>query len=415
MGWLNDIFDNIAKRLNNDSYAGTLNGSTPIYSQSGVTLYSSDVVQQALKCIVDEFIKLRPTHIRRDGSDLTPLTGAESIQSVLDVPNRIMTLSDFLEKCMWLYLLNYNLFIVPIYKRWYDKNGVEHRQYLELYPILPNQVDFIEDKSGAVFVKFTFNDYNCTIPYEEVIHLRYNYSVDEYMGGNAAGQPDNSTLLQTLAINDDLLRGIAKAMKASYAVNGVLKINSMMDKGKTDAALKEFHEKLQNNDSGILPIDLKSEYTALDRKVQLVDSETLKFIDEKILRTWGVSVPILTGDYTKEQYEAFYQKVMEPKVIKFNHAFTKTLFTTRQRSFGNAIEFYPEDLIFMSMDQKLNMIEQLSPTGTLYENEKRRVLGLVPLPELAGKRYMSLNWIDAADATKYQTGDDGGADDGTGE
>ena len=28
-----------------------------------------------------------------------------------------------------------------------------------------------------------------------------------------------------------------------------------------------------------------------------------------------------------------------------------------------------------------------------------------PLPELEGKRYMSLNWIDANDASRYQTGE----------
>ena len=50
------------------------------------------------------------------------------------------------------------------------------------------------------------------------------------------------------------------------------------------------------------------------------------------------------------------------------------------------------------------MINTLSPTGALFENEKRTALGLKPLPELAGKRYMSLNWIDAENAGQYQVG-----------
>ena len=56
------------------------------------------------------------------------------------------------------------------------------------------------------------------------------------------------------------------------------------------------------------------------------------------------------------------------------------------------------------MSQTLQMIDILSPTGALLENEKRVALGLKPLPELEGKRYMSLNWIDANDASQYQTG-----------
>jgi hypothetical protein len=42
----------------------------------------------------------------------------------------------------------------------------------------------------------------------------------------------------------------------------------------------------------------------------------------------------------------------------------------------------------------------------LFENEKRVAFGLKPLPELAGKRYMSLNWIDANNASQYQVGKD---------
>ena len=40
----------------------------------------------------------------------------------------------------------------------------------------------------------------------------------------------------------------------------------------------------------------------------------------------------------------------------------------------------------------------------MFENEKRAALGLRPLPELEGQRYMSLNWIDAKNAAQYQVG-----------
>jgi len=57
----------------------------------------------------------------------------------------------------------------------------------------------------------------------------------------------------------------------------------------------------------------------------------------------------------------------------------------------------------MTVSQTLEMINMLSPTGGMYENEKRVALGLRPLPELEGKRYMSLNWIEADLAAQYQT------------
>ena len=58
----------------------------------------------------------------------------------------------------------------------------------------------------------------------------------------------------------------------------------------------------------------------------------------------------------------------------------------------------------MTVQQTLEMINILSPTGALFENEKRVALGLRPLPELEGKRLMSLNWVDADKANQYQMG-----------
>ena len=348
--------------------------------------------------------KLIPTHVRYKETDPVPVKG--NVQDVLDMPNQIMTTSEFIEKIVWLLLMNYNAFVIPTYYTWVDeKTGAERRYYDSLYPINPTQVDFIEDASGRLFVKFWFwNGETTTIPYDDVIHIRYNYSVNQYMGGNIMGQPDHQALLDTLDLNYNLLQGIAKAMKASYAVNGIVKYNTLMDDGKTEAALKTLETKLQNSESGFLPLDLKAEFTPLEHKLALVDKPTLEFIDSKILRNWGVPLAILTGDYSKEQYEAFYQKTLEPIILAISQAFTKKMFTSRERAFGNKIELYPKELIFMTVSQTLEMINILSPTGALFENEKRVALGLRPMPELEGKRYMSLNWVEADLAAQYQVG-----------
>ena len=165
-----------------------------------------------------------------------------------------------------------------------------------------------------------------------------------------------------------------------------------------------YEEKLKNSESGFLPLDLKSEFIPIKHEIQLVDAETLKFIDEKILRHFGVPLCILTGDYTKEQYEAFYQKTLEPIIKSISEAFTKTLFTPRMRSYGNKIIFYPKDLIFMSVSQTLEMVRLLGDSGALYENEKRVAFGLRPLPELNGVRMQSLNYVNVNIANTYQTG-----------
>ncbi len=402
MEWFDRLF---RRKPKTTKLAPTMNGFAPIYTQFGTNIYMSDVVQQALKCIVDEMKKLNPTHVRFKDSDPMPIKKS-SVQRVLDDPNPLMTTSEFLEKVVWLLLLNYNAFIIPTYYTWVDdKTGEERRRYESLYPINPDQVDFIEDASNRLFVTFTFwNGYKTTIAYDDVIHLKYNYSVNEYMGGDMNGQPNHEALLKTLQLNSDLLKGVAKAMNASYAVNGVVKYNTLMDDGKTEKALQELEAKLANSESGFLPLDLKAEFIPLEHKSAIVDENTLKFVDEKILRNFGVPLDILRGDYSQETYNAFYQKTLEPLIIAMSQAFTKKMFTSREKAFGNRVELYPKELVFMTVQQTLEMINILAPTGALFENEKRVALGLKPLPELEGKRYMSLNWIDANNASAYQVG-----------
>ena len=411
MGWLKNLLNKQETKVNNGKYAEVLNGYSPVFSQFGTNIYASDVVQQAISCISQEIKKLKPTHIRENGQDVITVNG--DLQAILNNPNPLMTTSDFLEKITFLLFLNYNAFIIPTYYEWVDDNGNYRRKYDGLYPIMPSQVDFIEDAANRLFIKLYFNNgENYTIKYADVIHWKLKYSVNPYMGGNENGQPDNYALLKTLNLNHQLLEGVSSAMKSSFAINGVIKYNTMLDDGKTEEALKQLEAKLKKSESGFLPLDLKAEYIPIHKELQLVDAETLKFIDEKILRNYGVSLPILTGDYTKAQYEAFYQKTLEPLIISLSQAFTKILFTDRERSYGNKIQFYPKDLIFMSVDQTLQMVTLLSNTGALYENEKRVAFGLRPLPELEGKRYQSLNWVDMEIAKNYQAGLNNGGDDG---
>jgi len=385
------LLDIFKKKSKEHKYAQMLNGSIPVFAQFGTNIYASDVVQQAVNCIVLEMKKLNPQHIREIEHDITPVVS--EVQRVLQNPNELMTTSEFIEKIMWLTMLNYNCFVIPIY---------EKEKLTGLYPVKPLRVNFLQDVSGIFYVKMTFeNGYETTIPYKNVIHIRYKYSVNEFMGGNESGQPDNDALLKTLELNNTLLQGVAKAMKSSFSVNAVVKYNTLMDSDKTEKNVKELESKLKKGESGILPMDIKGEYVPIKRDIKLVDDDTLKFIDSKILRQFGVSLPILTGDYTKDQYEAFYQKTLEPLIISISQAFTKALFGN-QKNYGNKIAFYSKELMFMSVSQKLEMVRVLGDSGSLYENEKRIAFGLRPLPELAGVRKQSLNYVDVEIANQYQ-------------
>lgn len=386
-----DFINKFKKTKPNINYAKMLNGYTPIFSQFGQDIYASDVVQQAIACLVTELTKANPFHIKQSGSDLVPVENSE-IQKLLDQPNERMTQTDFFEKVYWQLFLNYNSFIIPTYYK--DIKGNKH--YTGLYPIQPTNVTFLQDPEGKLGIEFTFrNGYKTMLAYSDVIHIRYRYSINEFMGGNEFGQPDNRALLKTLELNNTLLQGVAKALKSSFSINGVIKYNTLMDDGKMENNIKEIEKRLANNESGFLPLDIKGEYIPLQNKIQLVDATTLKFIDEKILRNIGISLPILTGDYTKPQYEAFYQKSLEPILKRTGESFTMTMFTNREKGFKNKVMMYPHELIFMDTSQKIELFDVLVDSASCYKNELRTAFGMRPLPELAGQIAMSSNKANA--------------------
>ena len=386
-----DFINKFKKTKPNINYAKMLNGYTPIFSQFGQDIYASDVVQQAIACLVTELTKANPFHIKQSGSDLVPVENSE-IQKLLDQPNERMTQTDFFEKVYWQLFLNYNSFIIPTYYK--DIKGNKH--YTGLYPIQPTNVTFLQDPEGKLGIEFTFrNGYKTMLAYSDVIHIRYRYSINEFMGGNEFGQPDNRALLKTLELNNTLLQGVAKALKSSFSINGVIKYNTLMDDGKMENNIKEIEKRLANNESGFLPLDIKGEYIPLQNKIQLVDATTLKFIDEKILRNIGVSLPILTGDYTKPQYEAFYQKSLEPILKRTGESFTMTMFTNREKGFKIKVMMYPHELIFMDTSQKIELFDVLVDSASCYKNELRTAFGMRPLPELAGQIAMSSNKANA--------------------
>lgn len=399
-----DFINKFRKTKVDKEYAKILNGLSPIFSQFGQDIYASDVVQQAISCIVTELTKVNPFHIKKSGGDSVPVENS-TIQRLLDQPNERMTQSDFFEKVYWQLFLNYNAFIIPTYIK--DNKG--NKQYTGLYPIQPTNVTFLQDPTGNLFIKFNFmNGYETTLRYSDVIHIRYRFSINDLMGGNEFGQPDNKALLKTLELNNTLLEGVAKALKSSFAINGIIKYNTLMDDGTMEKNIKDIEKRLANNESGFLPLDIKGEYIQLQNKIQLVDATTLKFIDEKILRNFGVSLPILTGDYTKAQYEAFYQKSLEPVLKKTGESFSMTMFTDREKGFGNKIILYPHELIFMDTSQKIELFDVLVDSASCYKNELRTAFGMRPLPELAGQIAMSSNKSNAENNKTEKNNNDGG-------
>ena len=389
------IFDYIKSKWDGGTVEPTYTqtGRTAVYSQFGNNIYASEIVNQCVKRIADEVKKLTPRHIVESGDTVTVQRG--SIADVLAKPNELMTLSDFLERITYQLFRSSNAWIYPTYIM--TEQG---KRYTGLYPLYPSQVDFGETDRGRVVVRMRFpNGGEAVLPYDEVIHWRYNFSSDEFMGGGENGQPNNESLLETLQLNKSLRAGMQKA--ANAPVNGVVKYGSVISEDKLQKKVEEFNRNLQDNNSGILGIDAKSEFQQLTSGVKVVDSETMTYVKKEICGHFGVSLPVLEGTATLDEKRAFYDTSIEPLIVSLNQAFTNVLLTKGQRYRGNRIAFYYGELLFMSFEQKIEFVKEVGARGALTDNQILGIFGLEPY-EGGNVRRMSLNYVDVDIANTYQ-------------
>lgn len=361
----------------------------------------SDIAEICIDRIASHISKLKPKHIKHGKEGSVEVVEDEINFRLSHYPNELMTTSEFIYKVVSLLLTNNNCFI---YLSFNQKN-----QLTGLYPLNPVKVEIKQDLGDTLFLDMDFGDGKTyTLPYESLIHLKRLYKNHELFGGDGAIS-NHKQLLKSINMNENLLTGLENALRSSFQVKGLLKMNAMLsekDKQKQkdifDEALKTNRDK---NGSSIIPVDMKADYIPLSIDPKIIDKETLTFVQNKILNYFGVSESILNSKYDENEYNAFYENTLEPISIFLSNAFSKALLTDKSLTEGEQVMFYGERLNYASWSSKITAIEKLMGLGIFSINESRGVLGYPPIEE-GNKRIQSLNFVNAKYADQYQVGKD---------
>lgn len=392
--------------------AYTQTGVTPSYSDFGDNIYANDTVQQCISAIAQEMKKLDPCHIKIVG-DLSERV-CDSVDRVLHNPNPILTTADFIEQIMRILLTKKNCYVYPVYEIREDEiTGKLYRDFKALYPILTNEVTYWEklndDGSREVLnIEFALAEGKALfLPYSSVIHLRHEFGLNDFQGGDKDGRPNNEALLTTLKINHKLLESVASGAETSGKINGVVKYNQMLSDGTIEQNIDKFNQTLANSESGIIGLDMKAEYINMPRDVKLVDKETLNFIDTKILRNWRVPQAVLDGTATPDIIRGWRDTALEHFVVVLDQAFTKCLFTQGQINRGNRVKFFFNKMQTMTISEIAENARALGERGAITNNQYLSMFGLPPYKG-GDIRLMSLNYVDVNIANQYQMTNAGG-------
>lgn len=343
-----------------------LSGYAPVFTPWQGKPYEADVVRAAVDAIARNGAKLRAKHIRRVNGQIIPVGG--QIERLLTVrPNPNMNAYDFLYRLITTLMIDNNAFAYP---RWDGPNLVA------LWPINCTTAEFLEDESRTIYVKFYFADGGqVVLPYSEVIHLRRHYYSNDLLG--ESNKPINATLSAIHTTNE----GLAQAVKTSANLRGILKFQGLLKdddiKKNRDRFVSEYMT-IQNT-GGVAALDGKAEYQELKTQPLMVNADQMKELRDAVFRYFGVSEPIVTGKYTEDEWNAFYESTIEPLAVQLSLEFTSKLFTDRERGHGNEIVFEANRLQYASVKTKLELL-QMVDRGALTPNEWREAFNLAPLP-----------------------------------
>lgn len=370
-----------------------LNAWNTQYSTLPEGTYNSKVARQVIDRIATHCAKLVPKHIQ---NSITNNIKGDINFLLSNQPNPLMNTFDFIYRIISLLYTDCNAFIF-IAK---DRSGF----ITGFYPVLATTYELLQGSDGTIYFQFDFiNGQTYVIPYLELIHLRLFYNRNDIFGMS------NRVLQTDLNTANTVSQGIDKAIKTTSNLKGILQYENSMLKNKDLVKTKdEFVTDFLNmdNEGGIAALDAKAKFQEVNLKPITLDNEQLKQVNYNIFDYFGVSEKIVDNSFTEDEWNAFYEGVIEARAIQMSYAFTNKIFKKQSIKEGHKIVFTANRLQYSTLSNKISLIKEAGALGLLTKDEAREI---IELPAIGGeegaKILQSLNNIDSKIANQYQGGD----------
>lgn len=249
----------------------------------------------------------------------------------------------------------------------------ENLKVTGLYPL-----DFTEGKlyefNKKLWIRFKFGrSKERFVPFDQCIHLTRYVSKDGLFGGSTL------PIIKTLSIKHVIDEGIVNAIKTTQKIKGVIKSTKAMLKPEDvkkmrDQFVRDFIDR--GDKTGIGGLDATTEFIPVKIEPTTATENQTRIFDNKILAYFGVNEDIIQSKYTEDEWNAFYESVLEPIGIQMSLEFTNKLFTPTEKGFGNEIIFESNRLQYASNKTKIELLRYASNIMT--QNELREVFNLAP-------------------------------------
>lgn len=271
-----------------------------------------------------------------------------------------------------------------------------------IYPLdqKRNNLEIITDKNKNIFFKFLIDGVERYSDGADLLILVKEPNGDVVLGKENKAIKD---ILEILQIN---YKTIHDGIKNSSNLNYILKPPTILSPEK-EKELKESFEAnyLTNNKSGLLILNNNFQLEQIVRNYKWVNSEDMKHFTNQIFLYLGGSEKILKGEYTDEEFQAYYETIIEPYFNKIGEELTNKLLTKNEILKGEKIKVVQDLTQSASINARIKVADVLLRLPIIEPTIIYNMLGLEIDKEQKGKTYNNLNFVKSEDATKYQVGE----------
>lgn len=388
MGLFDKLFGKVRVRY---VYYGAAGRSAPFDREA----YEHETVRAIIDCIATHCAKADAMHVvlDKEGRIKDIKRNSPYVKLLNQQPNDFMTGFDLKYKLITHLEANTTALC---YIKW------EGAAPQAMIPIGYSDFEILPIESGGYAVRFTAGGAQYALNIEDMVILRKFFNTRDVAGDG------NAPVYATLDVFKAADEGLSQAVKVANKVRGILKQKkSMLSPDDVRESTDEFMQRFKHaaEHGGIVGVDAMEEYAPLNVEPWSASAAQMREIQERILRYWRVSNAILTSNYTEQQGQAFYESVIEPRLIQFGQALTNACFTPTERDHGNRIIFNSATVLSASLQTRINLLNATRDTGELTPNERRELIGFPPV-EGGDERQVSLNYVKAKDQSKYQTGEE---------
>lgn len=361
-----------------------LNGYSAVFTTFNGGLYEMGLTRSCVDKIATQCSKLHPViNGNKNYKDINFL--------LQNKPNRLMTTQQFIYRLASILVVENNAYIIPIF---------ENSMTMKIVGFYPARAagSKIVKLDGVDYLLYQIDNKQYAIEYDLAGVLRRHYYKKEYLGES------NEALHSTMDLISTQEQGIKEGIKSGAIIRFLARLGVVQNTESIKAEQKRLKEEQLSveNNGGVLIFDSKySDVQKVDSKPFIVDKDNMDLIKNNVFDYFHMSEAILQNTASEDQWNLFYEDVIEPIAIQISQVLTNMIIKAEDIKKGLNVVLESTKLQFISNNTKLNVSEKLFDRGILTTNQ---VMDIWNLPKVTDgdKRYIRKEYSEVNNLDKEE-------------